>query len=207
MNNELAKSLLVDTFDAPFDEGRFNHFALNLLNDVDTGKEFSYLSGNYIRHSFKDHITKYRRLGSYTDPQGETIDVLVVKLKNDWALERSRTMLRNFTADYLKNRGEKDAALVAYYTNNPEDWRFSYIRMDYTMETTESGKIKVKEKLTPARRYSFLVGVNEPNHTAQSQLLNILEDDNNPSLSKLESAFSVDAVSKQFYLDYRSVLL
>ena len=206
MNRESAKILLTETFDAPFDEGRFNLFASNLLNDVDTSKGFPFISGNYIRHSFKNHISKYRRLGSYTDSLGETMDILVVKLKNDWALERSRTMLRNFTADYLENRGRKDAALVAYYTNDPNDWRFSYIRMDYKQELTDTGKIKVRRELTPARRYSFLVGVNEPNHTAQAQLLDILEDDKtNPSLSVIEAAFSVDAVSKQFYLDYRDL--
>jgi len=208
MDKEAAKKLLSETFDAPFDEGKFNLFALNLLNDVDTTKRFPFLSGNYIRDSFKNHITKYRRLGSCTNPQGETIDVLVVKLKNDWALEHSRTMLRNFTADYLENRGRKDSALVAYYTDNPKDWRFSYIRMDYKQELTDSGKIRVKKELTPARRYSFLVGVNEPIHTAQAQLLDILKDDrSNPTLFDLEAAFSVEAVTKQFYLDYRDLFI
>ena len=205
MDRQSATRLIGDTFNFPFDEGRFRNFALNLLNDVDEQKGFDYLSGAYIRHSFKNHITKYRRLGTYTDPNGEKIDVLVVQLKNEWALERSRTMLRNFTSDYLKNRGEKDAALVAYYTTDPDDWRFSYIRMEYKREKTESGKYKIKQDITPAKRYSFLVGKNEPNHTAQAQLISILEDDrNNPTLAALETAFSVDAVTKQFYKDYRA---
>jgi hypothetical protein len=204
MDKQAATQLIGDTFNYPFDEGRFRNFALNLLNNVDETKGFDYLSGTYIRHSFKDHITKYRRLGTYTDPTGETIDVLVVELKNEWALERSRTMLRNFTSDYLKNRDEKDAALVAYYTSNPEDWRFSYIRMEYKRVQDESGKFKIKEDITPAKRYSFLVGKNEPNHTAQAQLVGMLSDDrNNPTLTELETAFSVDAVTKQFYKDYR----
>ncbi|MBC8552462.1 MAG: Eco57I restriction-modification methylase domain-containing protein, partial [Candidatus Brocadiales bacterium] len=59
--------------------------------------------------------------------------------------------------------------------------------------------------ITPAKRYSFLVGKNEPNHTAQAQLVGILSDDRkNPTLSELETAFSVDAVTKQFYKDYRA---
>ncbi len=204
MDKQTATQLIGDTFNYPFDEGRFRNFAINLLNDVNEQKGFDYLSGTYIRHSFKNHITKYRRLGSYTDPTGETIDVLVVELKNEWALERSRTMLRNFTSDYLKNRDEKDAALVAYYTTNPDDWRFSYIRMEYKREKTESGKFKITQDITPAKRYSFLVGKNEPNHTAQAQLVGMLSDDrNNPTLTELETAFSVDAVTKQFYKDYR----
>ena len=205
MDKQTATQLIGNTFNFPFDEGRFRNFALNLLNDVDEQKGFDYISGAYIRHSFKNHISKYRRLGTYTDPNGEKIDVLVVQLKNEWALERSRTMLRNFTSDYLKNRDEKDAALVAYYTTNPDDWRFSYIRMEYKRVQTDSGKFKIKEDITPAKRYSFLVGKNEPNHTAQEQLVGILSDDRkNPTLSELENAFSVDAVTKQFYKDYRA---
>lgn len=205
MDKNRAITLIESTFNFPFDEGRFRNFVINLLNDVNEQKGFEYIFGAYIRHSFKNHISKYRRLGTYTDPNGEKIDVLVVQLKNEWALERSRTMLRNFTADYLQNRDKKDAALVAYYTTNPDDWRFSYIRMEYKREKTESGKFKITQDITPAKRYSFLVGKNEPNHTAQSQLISILEDErNNPTLSSLENAFSVDAVTKQFYKDYRA---
>ncbi|MBT6470992.1 MAG: N-6 DNA methylase, partial [Candidatus Marinimicrobia bacterium] len=205
MDKQTATQLIGNTFNYPFDEGRFRNFAINLLNNVDEAKRFDYISGTYIRHSFKNHISKYKRLGTYTDPNGDKIDVLVVQLKNEWALERSRTMLRNFTSDYLKNRDEKDAALVAYYTTNPDDWRFSYIRMEYKREKTESGKFRITQDITPAKRYSFLVGKNEPNHTAQSQLISILEDDRkNPTLDALETAFSVDAVTKQFYKDYRA---
>lgn len=205
MDKQTATQLIGDTFNDSFDEGRFHTFAINLLNNVNVKKEFKYISGNYIRHSFKDHITKYKRLGTYTDPNGEKIDVLIVQLKNEWALERSRTMLRNFTSDYLKNRDTKDAALVAYYTTNPDDWRFSYIRVEYEREKVESGKVKNVPVITSAKRYSFLVGKNEPNHTAQAQLVGILSDDrNNPTLAELETAFSVEAVTKQFYNDYRS---
>jgi len=205
MDKQTATQLIGNTFNFPFNEGRFRNFAINLLNNVDEAKRFDYISGTYIRHSFKNHITKYKRLGTYTDPNGDKIDILVVQLKNEWALERSRTMLRNFTSDYLKNRDEKDAALVAYYTTNPDDWRFSYIRMEYKRVQTDSGKFKITQDITPAKRYSFLVGKNEPNHTAQAQLVDILADDrNNPTLSELENAFSVDAVTKQFYKDYRA---
>jgi hypothetical protein len=76
--------------------------------------------------------------------------------------------------------------------------------MEYKREKTESGKFKITQDITPAKRYSFLVGKNEPNHTAQAQLVGMLSDDrNNPTLTELETAFSVDAVTKQFYKDYR----
>ncbi|MCK4307007.1 N-6 DNA methylase, partial [candidate division WOR-3 bacterium] len=192
-----------NTFNHSFDENRFSNFIRNLFNDIDESKKFEY-RGSYIPDSFKEHIKQYKRVGKYTDPENNELDVLIVYLKQETSLERARTMQRNFVAWYLKNRGEKDAAVVAYHTDNPEDWRFSYVKMEYRQEITEDRKVKVREKLTPARRYSFLVGKNEPNHTAQQQLFPILKDDyNNPSLEDLEKAFSVEAVTKQFYQDYR----
>jgi adenine-specific DNA-methyltransferase len=203
MDNRIARELIENTFIQPFAEDRFEKFVLKLLNEIDVTKSFGYLTENKIKDSYKSHVEKYRCIGTYTDPGGDKADVLVVKLKNEKALDRSRTMLRNFTADYLKKREEKDAAIVAYYTDNLEDWRFSYIRMEYKREKTETGKVRIVQDVTPARRYSFLVGKNEPNHTAQSQLIDILKDDiNNPLLAKIEAAFSVESVTKQFYLDY-----
>ncbi|MCD5417044.1 hypothetical protein LR021_01535, partial [Candidatus Bipolaricaulota bacterium] len=78
--------------------------------------------------------------------------------------------------------------------------------MEYKQEVTDSGRIKVREELTPARRYSFLVGKNEPNHTAQQQIMPILQDDrHSPTISELEDIFSVEAVTKRFYTDYRGL--
>ena len=206
MDRNTAKELIKGTFNFPFEENRFRNFAINLLNNLDEEKSFGYISGNYIKDKFKPHITKYRRLGTYTDPNEAKIDVLVVQIKNEWALERSRTALRNFTADYLSNRDSKDAALVAYFSSDPDDWRFSYIHMEYKLDTTSSGKVTVRKDITPAKRFSFLVGKNEPNHTAQAQLLPIVADDHhNPTLGSLEAAFSVDKVTKQFYQDYRGL--
>lgn len=204
MDRQTAIRLIEDTFNHSFDENQFRYFAINLLNEMNEAKAFPYMQGQYIKDSFKSHIRKYRRLGTYKDPSGEKIDVLIVHLKNPWALERSRTMLRNFAASYLKKRGNKDAALIAYHTDDMEDWRFSFVRMEYRQEVTETGKVKVREEMTPARRYSFLVGENEPNHTAQQQIIPILQDDvKNPTISDIEKTFSVDAVTKQFYSDYR----
>ncbi len=164
--------------------------------------------GPYIPDAFKDHIRQYKRIGKYTDPGQTELDVLVVYLKKETSLERARTMQRNFVAHYLKNRGEKDAAIVAFCTDGLEDWRFSFVRMDYRTIQTESGKVKVKEDLTPARRYSFLVGRNEPNHTARQQLVPILEDDRkNPTLADIEHAFNIESVTKEFFNRYKDLFL
>ncbi len=197
--------IISETFTNPFDESRFVFFVRNLLNDeIDESKAFDYY-GNYIPDAFKGHIKRYKRIGTYTDPEGNKIDILTIRLSRQQALWRARTTQRNFAAWYLKKRG-KDAALAAYFTDEQEDWRFSFVRMEYHHELDESGKVRVREKLTPARRYSFLVGRNEPSHTAQAQLLPLVEDtENNPTLDEIEHAFSVERVIDRFYKEYRGL--
>ncbi|MEO0134239.1 MAG: class I SAM-dependent DNA methyltransferase, partial [candidate division WOR-3 bacterium] len=120
-------------------------------------------------------------------------------------------MQRNFIAWYLKgSRGGKlkDAALVAFVSPDFDDWRFSLVKMDYRFGKTPTGKIKVREEFTPAKRWSFLVGKNEKSHTAQSRFLPILEDDNwRPTLEDIEKAFDVEVVTKEFFEKYRDLFI
>lgn len=205
MHVEEAKRLIRETFQNGFDENRFRLFAKNLFNDLDESKAFSY-QGQYIPDAYREHIHQYKRLGKYTDPDGVDLDVLIVTLKKETALDRARTMQRNFIAWYLKHRGEKDAAIVAYRTDGTEDWRFSYVRMDYRTEQEETGKVRIKTDLTPARRFSFLVGRDENSHTAQTRFQTFLEDDRHkPTLAQLEEAFSIEKVTKEFFEKYRTL--
>lgn len=206
MDKQDAIKIIRDTFESPFDKGQYVYFIKNLFNKIDEDT-FEY-HGRYITDSYKPYIKKYERIGKYSDSEGNKIDILIVNLKKETLLERARTMQRNFIAQYLKDRGEKDAAIVAFHTDDLEDWRFSLVKMEYKLVQTESGRIKAKEELTPARRYSFLVGKNEPNHTAQQQLAPLLQDDiNNPSLDHLESAFNIEKVTKEFFEKYRNLFL
>ena len=100
----------------------------------------------------------------------------------------------------MKDRDAKDAALVAFVPPSLNDWRLSLVKMDYHLGESKAGKIKAITELTPARRFSFLVGENENTHTAQKQLLPILQDDEfRPRLADLESAFNVEVVTKDFF--------
>jgi len=208
MDKQAATKIIRDTFENPFDKGRFAHFVGNLLNKIDETKEF-HVHGVYIPESFKNYVRAYERIGTYTDPiypRNNKIDVLIVHLQRETSLERARTAQRNFVARYLKERGEKEAGLVAFVSPDNEDWRFSLVKMDYTLEETLGGKTKVKTELTPARRWSFLVGENESSHTAQSQLVDILADDkNDPTLSTLENAFNIEVATKEFFKRYREL--
>jgi len=203
MHIEEAKRLIRETFQNGFDENRFRLFARNLFKDLDESKAFSY-QGQFIPDAHREHVRQYRRLGQYTDPEGTDLDVLTVALRRETALDRARTRQRNFIAWYLKHRGEKDAAVVAFHTDGLEDWRFSYVRMDYRLKQDEKGKVRVKTDLTPARRFSFLVGRDENSHTAQTRFRTFLEDDRRkPTMHQIEDAFSIETVTREFFEKYR----
>ncbi|TSC72615.1 MAG: hypothetical protein G01um101438_332 [Parcubacteria group bacterium Gr01-1014_38] len=208
MTREQAKQLVQEALQRPFDKGGFVRLVRNLLNHLEDAP-FTY-SGNTMRHAYANAVKSLERIGKYEDPEGRKIDVLVVNLRHVHALDHARTMQRNFIAWYLNgSRGDvfKDAALVAFHADDAPDWRFSLVRMDYRL--TKSGeKVKAVTELTPARRFSFLVGQHEKTHTAQKQLLPILEDDtHDPLLSNLEQAFSIETVTKEFFGRYRDLFL
>lgn len=202
MDKLQSHKIVKDTFQNQFNKDRFVFFIKNLLNSIDESKAFH--AHGYVKHQYKQ-ITKavktYERVGSYIDTDKKKIDILIVYLEKENFLDRARTTLRNFVADYLKQRDQKDAALIAFVSPNQEDWRFSLVKMDYKIENG-----KIKEEFTQAKRWSFLVGKNESCHTAQSRFAPIVSNDqNNPTLSELENAFNVETVSKEFYLKYRTL--
>jgi type I restriction-modification system DNA methylase subunit len=208
MNTEQARAIVKETFPQAFDKGRFQQLAVNLLNHIDESKAKSWNSTD-IKDAFKDHVKGYERLGTYTSPNKEKLDVLIVHLTAESKLVRARTAIRNFVADHLKTGDGKDAALVAFVSpSEQKSWRFSYVKMEYAAVEKEDGKVGVQVKLTPARRSSYIVGEGESCHTAQSRFLDLLQDtENHPTLAQIEDAFSVEAVTKEFFEQYKELFL
>jgi type I restriction-modification system DNA methylase subunit len=203
MNRDQARALVDHTFTHAFDKASFRNFAFNLLNHVDESKAQQW-NTTYVKDAFKPHVNRYERLGTYTSPEGEKLDVLIVYLTAESKLERARTAIRNFVADHLKTRDQKDAALVAFVSPTEATWRFSYVKMEYAAAKDDSGKVGIETRLTPARRFSYIVGEGESCHTAQTRFLDLLGDtEQDPSLARIEDAFSVEAVTKDFFTRYR----
>lgn len=206
MDKKTAQELIEKSFNNAFSEEQFTVFAKNLLNDLED-KDNRY-SGNLIWDDYKEHINTYKRIGKYIDPDGEALDVLMVEVKTVTKLERARTVLRNFVIKHL-SKFEKDYALVAFYSKEDKgaDWRFSFIKLEYRSELDqEKGKVKTKKEFTPAKRYSFLVGKYEKAHTAKNQLLPLLQNiSNNPTIEELETAFSIEKVTDEFFNQYKDL--
>lgn len=162
---------------------------MQLVAPYNPHKEFS---------NFSSHIESSTHIGNYTDPDGKKIIVMAVELKRETYVENSRSTQRSYAKKLIEN-ANADAALIAFHTPGDSRWRLSFVRLDYEMKI-ENGKLKTAENMTPARRYSFLVGKDEPCHTAIDRFRAYLENYSTaPTLDDLENAFSVEAVTKEFF--------
>lgn len=145
--------------------------------------------------NFSEHIKEFYALGRQND-----IAVLVVNLQKNKSVERARSVQRNFVKALIEDDIAVDGAIVAFYSDAaPEKWRLSFVRLDHEFVAGKGGKVTI----TPAKRYSYLVGENEPCTTAYQQLFPIFENDSSGvTLDDLEEAFSVERVTKEFFDKY-----
>lgn len=202
MDHKNAVELLEETFEQEFDIDRFANFVKELFNHFNVSIRDVPLWKEYY-----DYVENVKSLGVYRDNDKHSIEVFAIKLKRTSSRDRARTMQRNLIARYLNNFN-RDAALVAFYGDDPEDWRFSFVKMEYELTKDEQGNLKVTEELTPARRYSFLVGQNEPNHTCKIQFLGLIKEEAiDPQLSQIEETFSIEKVTKEFFNEYKELYL
>ena len=179
----------------PYKHDLFIDFVREFLNDVTLVAPTQYKK---VFNNFSYYVDGYYHIGNYQGDDGEKIAVFSVALKKGDSVERARTMQRNFIKPLIEN-GNCAGALVAFFMlEESEKWRLSFIRLDY-----EFSKGEVTEKLTPARRYSYLVGKGEPCNTAKQRLFPIFNDDkNNSGLDDIEEAFSVEKVTNEFFQLY-----
>jgi hypothetical protein len=205
MKDDEAKRLIRSTFENQFNENNFKRFIAEVLKHVDGSKEF-FSSEISVYGEFKNYVNDYKRIGQYKTDKQEIIDLLIVYLKNETTLERARSAQRNFIRWYLnggKDNKLRDAALVAFVVKGSDNWRFSFVKMQYSIG--QNGKIK--DDTTPAKRYSFIVGKNESSHTAQSRFLQLLTLDKEPSLTEIEDAFNAERVTDEFFDRYKVLFI
>lgn len=154
--------------------------------------------------NFSSHIEGSIHVGNYKTPDKKNIIIMAVQLKNAGYVENSRSTQRSYAKKLIEN-ANADAAFIAFYTEGEPKWRLSFVRLDYEMKI-ENGRLKTTENLTPAKRYSYLVGENEPCHTAISRferfIIDSMADLDHPTLDDLENAFSVEKVTDEFFKLY-----
>lgn len=190
---DVKLQILTETFQDEFSIPRFTRFTREFFNTIEIVNPNNKIK-NYLPESTY-YIYSHTHIANYTDSERNKIAIFAVELNRGRSIERARSMQRNFISKLIAKSGH-DAAIVAFYVEGEQLWRLSLVRLDYAFV---AGRAKLN--ITPAKRYSYLVGKGEPCHTAMEQLYPIFRDEQyNPTLDKIEEAFSIEAVTKEFFV-------
>ena len=197
--SDKKRAIFEETLTKAYAHDLYRRFLGELLNHVQFRPQIEKEPYNVFSAAIKNYV----HVGDYEGEDHQKVALFSVCLKNDKSIENARSMQRSFVKSLLED-SNCAGALVAFHTDaDPGRWRLSLVRMDYGFS---DGKISVE--LTPAKRYSYLVGEGEPCHTAKERLYPIFaEDAVDPGLDDLEEAFSVEAVTKEFFAQYREKYL
>ncbi len=193
----------LEYLNSKFDELKFIEFVQDLLNLEQ--KDFILEDVNVVQETFKDYIKRYKKVASYTIGI-EKIGVFIIEINestvNKERVSRARVKQRNYVATLLDSYN-LEAAIVAFYSNDEDAWRISFVKRE--LELTDKG---IKQNVSPARRYSYLVGANESIHTAKEYLFNLLKNNEKKfSVSEIEEQFNVEKVTEQFFAEYKEKYL
>ena len=197
MNIENKKEIIKNLFEHQFNKDNFRRF----VNDILNVKVLNRNESEKIYKVFKDYIESYHIISDYKDNEKNDILIITIKIKDDKDPIKARVKQREFVAKLLRERS-KDAALVTFYNENNKNWRISFIRLNY--EFTSKG---IEEKITPAKRLSYVVGEGEASKTVKDQFFTLANIEESVSLEQLEGLFALEKVTNEFFKEYKNKYL
>lgn len=176
MNPETLRKI----FKSPFDYTTYSKEIVHHLfgcNDVATTPELLDTNAEDDKSYF---------IGQMEDADGRLLGFFYTRVADGGDVRRKRVGLRKLIQPYLKY--DVDGAIAVFDDGN--HWRLSYI-------------CDLKEGNTAAKRFSYILGDEQGQYkTPLERLGKVAEKNGRFKLSDLREAFSVDALSKEFFDEY-----
>lgn len=147
------------------------------------------------------HVKDGGHVGNIRLDDGRSMAIFRFEVTDNVQISRNRKSLRDIAAKYV-DQGLIHGALVFYYSQGQDDYRLTFIAKQTYFN--ESGELVKKE--TAPKRYTFLLGKNEPCTTAASRLIELANKKNYGSiyLTDVTDAFSVERLNKEFFNGYKA---
>ena len=127
------------------------------------------------------------------DLSGSDLKVFDITVSDNKKLAQSKVWIQSIVRQYIEQF--EGAFIIFHYQNvTNRSWRLSYV------EKRDSAK-----NSTPAKRYTYIVGKDIPSRTIVKRFEELASDKNKRiiTLSDLKNAFSVEALSKEFFTEYK----
>ena len=178
-----------DVIESKYDRGAWQQ----LLHDIFLSKVTFYNRPSTVHVSSRLAKEAFN-LGRISLSDGESIAIYEVELTDKVDIERNRRGIRDMLTSDWRNMGYAGAFMFCYRKEE------SILRFSYVSETWGFNKQGVYEKIsTDTKRYTYLLGEGRGCRTAIEQF-GVLKN-SKQSLSDVTAAFSVEALTKQFYKD------
>lgn len=178
MNTDILKKLFQSQFDYTIYCNEIVHKLFG-CNDISTRPELL----DTTAESDKSYY-----IGRHTDTEGRELGFFYTKVAPGSDVCRKRVGLRKLVSPYLKY--DVDAAIAVFA--DERHWRLSYI-------------CDMKDGITAAKRFSYILGEAQGQYkTPLERLEKIYNKGGRYVLNDLRDAFSVDALSKEFFDMYHS---
>ena len=128
-------------------------------------------------------------LGYLDTSDGRRVGLYQIEIKPKVRIERKKVVLRELLRNIYKN--DVDGALVVFVRSSK--WRLSFISEIRIL--TNDGSLETKA--TEPKRYTYLLGHGEKTKTPTDRIWSLAEKA--ISLDDIRTAFSVEALNKEFY--------
>lgn len=152
---------------------------------------------NQVSH---DLIKDGGQAGMIRLDDGRSLAIYIFEVNDKVLINRNRKGLREIAARTI-DQSVIHGVLAFYYSKNVPDYRLTFIAKQTSFN--EDGEL-IESETTP-KRYTFLLGENEPCRTAADRLYELISQKKNSSiyLADVTDVFSVERLNKEFFAGYK----
>ena len=140
------------------------------------------------------------QIGAIRLDDGRTLGLLVLEVADNVIIARNRKGLRDIPISII-DQDIFHGALAFYYSQSQADYRLTFV----SKQTTINAEGALETKATAPKRFTFLLGENEPCTTAANRLMELVNKKKSGSvyLADVTEAFSVERLNKDFFKGYK----
>lgn len=162
------------------------------------GRMFHKIDYLSIPNAIEDKSVKSGgQIGTIRLDDNRSLALFVIEVADNIDIAHNRKGLRNIAIRYI-DQDIIHGILVFYYSRKQTDYRLTFVSK--TTVLNEAGEFQTKE--TAPKRYTFLLGGNEPCTTAAIRLYELVKKEN-VLLSDVTDAFSVERLNNDFFKGYK----
>ena len=184
------KEILKDIFTKPYQGKSFvlDSLLKPLLGDYKPSNEDILHNSERKKLAENANVKAITRIAEF-ELEDTTLQVFDITLSSHSKIKYSKVNIQKVVRSIMDVY--TGAIMFFHYENNEGDWRISFVEKEDSQKNT-----------TSAKRYTFLVGENHPATTITQRFVTLRGKEK--SVETIRDAFSVEALSEEFFAKYKS---